>query len=28
MLSKGKLSFLPHNIKGKNAIKKIFEKCK
>jgi hypothetical protein len=28
MLSKGKLSFLPHDIKGKDAVKRIFEKCK
>jgi heterodisulfide reductase subunit C len=28
MISKGKISFLPHNIKDKNAIKRIFEKCK
>ena len=28
MLKKRKISFLPHNIKGRKAIKKIFDKCK
>ncbi len=27
LISKGKLSFLPHDIKGKDVIKRIFEKC-
>ncbi|MDR4504476.1 MAG: 4Fe-4S dicluster domain-containing protein [Candidatus Scalindua sp.] len=28
MIAKGKLSFLPHDIKGKDAIARIFKKCK
>ncbi len=28
MISKGKISLLPHNIKGRDVVKRIFEKCK